>query len=104
MHKGIVCVLLAKHYLLLLAINSRENQCNFSNESFSNINPIIIAVLKYPKIQRNAKTEKLKSSNLPKHLATEQALTILKQKENKNVSYEVVKEVKHRTREQNSHI
>ena len=37
-------------------------------------------------IQRNAKTKKLKSSDLPKHMATKQAWTIFKWKENKKTS------------------
>ena len=75
-------------------IQEKINQSNFSNESFDDINPIINSVLKYPTIQRNAKIKKSKSSDLPKHMTTEQALIILKQKEDEKYRPEIVKEAK----------
>ena len=55
-------------------------------------------------IQRNAKIKKLKSSDLPKHMTTEQALIILKWKEDEKYRLEIVKEAKHQKREHNINI
>ena len=55
-------------------------------------------------IQRNAKTKKLKSSDLPKHVTTEQTLTILRWKEDKKYRLKVVTEVKRQKRERNANI
>ena len=82
-------------------IQEKINQSNFSNESLDDTNPIITSVLKYPMIQRNAKTKKSKSSDLPKHVATEQALMILKRKEDEKYRLEIVKEAKRQKRESN---
>ena len=66
--------------------------------------PINTSVLKYSTIQRNAKTKKSKSSDLPKHMTTEQALIILKRKEDKKYRLEIVKEAKRQKREHNVNI
>ena len=103
-HRRIVCTLLGKHCIVSGENQEKINQSNFSNESFYDINPIITSVLKYPTIQRNAKPKKSKSSDLPKRMTTEQALIILKWKEDKKYHLEIVKEAKRQKREHNINI
>ena len=56
----------------------------YSNESAEDIHPIINSVLTYRVIQRNAKSNKLKTQQLPKHMTTAEALSILQQKKRKS--------------------
>ena len=62
----------------------------YSNESAEDINPIIYSVLTYPAIQRKAKSNKSKAQQLPKHMTTTEALSILQQKEEEEQRKEVI--------------
>ena len=64
----------------------------YSNESAEDIHPIINSVLSYPAIQRKAKSNKSKAQQLPKHMTTAEARSILQQKEEKKRRKEVIKE------------
>ena len=55
---------------------------------------IVLIVLKYSMIQRNAKTKKTKSSNLPKH-GNRAGFNNSKMKRGQKYDPEVVKEAKH---------
>ena len=52
----------------------------YSNESAEDIRPVINSVLTYPSIQRKSKS-KSKAQQLPKHMTTAEALSILQQNE-----------------------
>ena len=66
----------------------------YSNESAKDIHPIINSVLTYPAIQRKAKSNKSKVEQLPKHITTAKALSILQQKEEEKQRKEVIKEAR----------
>ena len=63
----------------------------YSNESAEDIHPIINSVLTYPSIQRKAKSNKSKAQQLPKHMTTAEALSILQHKEEEKQRKEVIK-------------
>ena len=66
----------------------------YSNESAEDICPIINSVLTYPSIQRKSKSNKSKAQQLPKHMTTAEALSILKQIEEEKWRKEVIKEAR----------
>ena len=66
----------------------------YSNESAKDIHPIINSVLTCPTIQRKAKSNKSKAQQLPKHMTTTEALSILQQKEEKKRRKKLIKEAR----------
>ena len=75
-------------------IQESINTSTYSNKSAEDIQPIIDSVLTYPTIQRKAKSNKSKAQQLPKHMKTAEALSILQQKEVEKRRKEVIKEAK----------
>ena len=82
----------------------KEIQDSIDRNSFEttspDIDPVINTILKYPRIERKAKKQS-KVSELPKHMSTEKALIILKQKENEKMMKETAKEAKRQKKRKN---
>ena len=73
-----------------------------SNESAKDIHPVINSVLTYPTIQRKAKSNKSKAQQLPKHMTTTEALSILQQKEEEKHRKELIKEARRQKKIKNN--